>query len=78
MPVTSFEFATAGRTLAGAGRAAAALYPLSATAELNDIDPRAWVADLLARLPDHPVRRFSELLPWNWGRQNAVAEARAS
>jgi transposase len=35
------------------GRRAAAIYTLIATAKLNDIDPQAWLADVLARLPDH-------------------------
>ena len=48
------------------GRRAAAVYTLIETAKLNDIDPHAWLADVLARLPDHPVRRIHELLPWNW------------
>ncbi len=48
------------------GRRAAALYTLIQTAKLNDIDPHAWLADLLARLPDHPAKRIHELLPWNW------------
>jgi IS66 C-terminal element len=39
---------------------------LSETCKLNDIDPQAWLADVLARLPDHPTKRFSDLLPWNW------------
>ena len=34
--------------------------------KLNDIDPHAWLADVLARLPDHPAKRINELLPWNW------------
>ena len=42
------------------------LYTLIETAKLNDIDPQAWLADVLTRLPDHPVRRISELLPWTW------------
>ena len=48
------------------GRRAAALYTLIETAKLNDIDPRAWLADVLARLPGHPAKRIGELLPWNW------------
>ena len=48
------------------GRRAAALYALIETAKLNDIDPHAWLADVLARLPDHPAKRIHELLPWNW------------
>jgi transposase len=57
------------------GYRAAAIYTLIETAKLNGIDPQAWLADLLARLPDHPARRISELLPWNWRPQNLVAEA---
>ncbi len=48
------------------GRRAAALYTLIETAKLNAVDPRAWLADVLARLPAHPARRIDELLPWNW------------
>ncbi len=56
------------------GRRAAAIYALIETAKLNDIDPRAWLADVLARLPDHPAKRIRELLPWNW-RPPDLAEA---
>jgi transposase len=44
-------------------RRAAAVYTLIETAKLNGIDPQAWLADVLARLPDHPMRRVGELLP---------------
>ena len=57
------------------GRRAAAIYTLIATAKLNDIDPQAWLADVLARLPDHPAKRILELLPWNWRPQKITAEA---
>jgi len=57
------------------GRRAAAIYTLIATAKLNDIDPQAWLADVLARLPDHPAKRIHELLPWNWRPQNIAAQA---
>jgi transposase len=50
------------------GRRAAAIYTLIETCKLNDVDPQAWLADILARLPDHPARRIDELLPWNWKR----------
>ena len=36
------------------------------TAKLNEIDPQAWLADVLARINDHAVHRLDELLPWNW------------
>ncbi len=39
---------------------------LIATAKLNDIDPQAWLSDVLARIADLPQTRISELLPWNW------------
>jgi transposase len=47
-------------------RRAAASYALVATAKLNDIDPEAWLADVLRRINDHPASRLDELLPWNW------------
>jgi transposase len=48
------------------GRRAAAIYTLIQTAKLNAIDPQAWLADVLARLPDHPAYKIADLLPWNW------------
>jgi hypothetical protein len=36
------------------------------TAKLNRIDPGAWLADVLARIGDHPAPRLDQLLPWNW------------
>ena len=48
------------------GHRTAALYTLIETAKLNRIDPQAWLADVLRRLPDHPARRIDDLLPWNW------------
>ena len=51
------------------GRRAAAIYSLIETAKLNDVDPQAWLSDVLARLQDHPAKRIAELLPWNWKRQ---------
>lgn len=48
------------------GQRAAFLYSLIVTAKLNDIDPQAWLADVLARIADHPANRIDELLPWNW------------
>ena len=48
------------------GHRAAALYTLIETCKLNDVDPRAWLADVLARVPEHTAKRLDELLPWNW------------
>ncbi len=48
------------------GQRAAAIYTLIGTAKLNDIDPQAWLADVISRINDMPVSRLHELLPWNW------------
>ena len=48
------------------GHRAAAIYTLIETAKLNDVDARAWLADVLARIADHPASRIDDLLPWNW------------
>jgi transposase len=49
------------------------MYSLIVTAKLNDIDPQAWLADVLARIAEHPASKIDDLLPWNWA---AAAEAR--
>ena len=43
---------------------APAAYSLIQTCRLNNIDPQAWLADVLARIAGHPVSRLDELLPW--------------
>src|SRR5690242_15245289 len=48
------------------GERAAAIYTLVETAKLNGVDPQAWLADVLARLPDYSAKRITDLLPWNW------------
>jgi transposase len=48
------------------GMRAAAMYSLIVTAKMNDIDPQAWLADVLARIAGHPASRLDELLPWSW------------
>ena len=60
------------------GHRAAALYTLIETCRLNDVDPRAWLADILARMPNHPARRIDELLPWNWKAAQIVTVAAAA
>ena len=48
------------------GQRAAIAYSLIQTCRLNEVDPQAWLADVLARIADHPISRLDELLPWNW------------
>ena len=54
------------------GQRAAVMYSLIITAKMNDVDPQAWLADVLARIAGHPAQRLDDLLPWNW----AVAKAK--
>jgi transposase len=48
------------------GRRAAAMYSLIESAKLNGINPQLYLADVLARIADHPARQIADLLPWNW------------
>ena len=48
------------------GERAAVMYTLIQTAKLNDIDPQAWLADVLARINDHNIQNLDQLLPWHW------------
>lgn len=53
------------------GERAAFMYSLIVSAKMNDIDPQAWLADVLARMPSLPVSRLPELLPWDWSAGSA-------
>ena len=48
------------------GERAAAMYSLIVTAKLNDVDPQAWLTNVLCRINEHPASRLDELLPWKW------------
>ncbi len=54
------------------GQRAAVMYSLIVTARMNDTDPQAWLADVLARIADHPAQRLDDLLPWNWAKLTAT------
>jgi hypothetical protein len=60
------------------GLRAAALYTLIGTAKLNDVDPQAWLADVLERIASHPVQSLPELLPWNWRPQRSALDRKAA
>ncbi len=51
------------------GERAALMYTLIQTAKLNNVDPHAWLADVLARMNDYPIGRLADLLPWNWAQR---------
>jgi transposase len=63
----SWLFAGADR----GGERAAVMMTLIHTAKLNDVDPQAWLADVLARINDQNIHRLDQLLPWNWKTQPA-------
>lgn len=45
------------------------MYSLITTAKMNNVDPQAWLADILGRIANHPAHRIEELMPWNWTTQ---------
>jgi len=53
------------------------MYSLIVTPKMNDVDPQAWLADVLGRIAEHPAHRLDELLPWNWRKQTAASVAAA-
>jgi transposase len=57
------------------GERAAVMYTLIQTARLNDVDPQAWLADVLARINDHNIQTVDQLLPWNWKATSAKLAA---
>jgi len=49
------------------GRRAAIFYTIIESAKLNDIDPEAYMADVIDRMAKgHPISQLHELLPWRW------------
>jgi transposase len=59
-------------------RRAASVYTLIETCKLDQVDPHAWLAFVLAKLPDHLAKRIDKLLPWNWkaARDSAAAASK--
>jgi len=48
------------------GERAALINTIIQTAQLNGLDPEAYLRDVLGRIADHPINRIDQLLPWNW------------
>lgn len=57
------------------GERAAAMHSMVATTKLNGVDPRAWFADRIGCIANHPIKRPYELTPWNWCERRTEAAA---
>jgi hypothetical protein len=60
------------------GERAAAIYSLIATAKLNNLNPEAYLRNVLSRIAEHPINRIEELLPWNLATESPEASSRAA
>ena len=60
------------------GERAAAIYGLIGTAKLNGLNPEAYLREVLSRIPDHPINRIEDLLPWNLAAELAESSHRAA
>ncbi len=59
------------------GQRAAVMYSLIVSAKMNDIDPQAWLTNVLANIAQQPISRLDELLPWNWRLQETATRKAA-
>ena len=60
-----------------AGPRLANLFALVENCRLEGIDPEAYLIEIIARLPDHPMKRIAELLPRQWKAARTTAPAAA-
>ena len=48
------------------GQRAACMYTIVETCRMNDINPQAYLTDIIGRIADHPIQKIDDLLPWRW------------
>jgi transposase len=49
-----------------AAERAAMMYSFFGTCKINNVEPFAWLKDVLSRIQEHKANRLGELLPQNW------------
>ena len=55
------------------GERAANILSLIETAKPNDLDPEAYLRDVLTRISDYPITKIADLLPWAWKMNQSCA-----
>ncbi len=50
----------------------AIIYSLLGTCKINNVNPYEWLKDVLERINDHPINKISDLLPYNWKKNQAA------
>ena len=50
------------------GHRAACMYTIIESATMNGVNPQTYLADVLNRIADHPIRQIDDLLPWRWSK----------
>ena len=49
-----------------AAQNAAIIYTMMAACKIHQVNPTAWLSDILDKIDDHPANKIQELLPQNW------------
>jgi hypothetical protein len=60
------------------GRTAAVLYTMTCSCKHHDIDPFAYLQDVLSRLPSHPAAQLDVLLPDVWFQSHPAARRKTA
>jgi len=55
-----------------AAQRAAMFYSFFATCKINNIEPQAWLTDVLNRIQEHKANKLFELLPQNWSQLSSL------
>jgi hypothetical protein len=48
------------------GDRAAIMYTIIETAKMNNLNPEAYLYDIITCIAEHPINKIDQLLPWNW------------